>query len=96
MVFVDSACSSNRATNPKAGMELISDQYPKYNISEAFTLQGTATSQRAELHAVYRASEVIRQQVMPQRKLEVNAAAKNRDAGGIRDLVHIRLIVATD
>lgn len=96
MVFVDGACSSNGATNVKGGIGVYFGSASKYNVSEAFTLQGTATSLRAELHAAARALELVRQEVMPQRKLAIEAAARGRDAEGIRDLARTRLIITTD
>jgi ribonuclease HI len=96
VVFVDGACSSNGAINAKGGIGVHFGSASKYNVSERFDLQGTATNQRVELHAIARALELVREQVMPQRKLEIQAAAKGRDAKAIRDLVHTRLIITTD
>jgi ribonuclease HI len=96
VVFVDGACSSNGAINAKGGIGVHFGSKSKYNLSESFTLQGKATNQRAELHAIARALELVGEQVIPQRQLEIKAAARGRDAEGIRDLVHTRLIIATD
>jgi ribonuclease HI len=96
VVFVDGACSSNGAMDAKGGVGVHFGSASKYNLSEGLTLQGKATNQRAELHAIARALELVREKVMPQRKLEVRAAVSGRDAEGIRDLVHTRLIITTD
>ena len=96
VVFVDGACSSNGTINAQGGIGVHFAPASKHNVSEVFTLQGTATNQRAELHAVARALALVREQVIPQCKLEIEPAARGRDADGIRDLVHTRLIVTTD
>lgn len=96
VVFVDGACSLNGSLNAKGGIGVHFGSASKYNVSEAFDLQGTPTNQRAELYAVARALELVRKQVMPQRKLEVEGAARDRDSDGIRDLVRTRLIITTD
>lgn len=96
MVFVDGSCSSNGTTDARGGIGVYFGSASKYNISESFILQGTATNQRAELHAIARALEVVRKQVMPARKLAIQATARGRDAEGIRDLVGTRVIITTD
>jgi len=52
VVFVDGACSSNGAINAKGGIGVHFGSASKYNVSERFDLQGTATNQRVELHAI--------------------------------------------
>ena len=96
LVFVDGACASNGATDARAGVGIYFGPASKYNLSEAFTLQGVVTNQRAELHAVARAMEIVRHQVIPQRKQIIAAAAPNRDAEDVRDLVKLHLVIVTD
>ncbi len=96
IVFADGACSSNGAINACAGVGIQFMEGSKFNVSEAFTLQGVATNQRAELHAVARALETVRTQVMPERRTHVLNADNRCQPAAFRDVVHLRLIVATD
>ena len=96
LVFVDGACSSNGSVNARAGVGIYFQDGSKFNISEAFTLQGVATNQRAELHAVARALEVVRTQVMPERRTHVSNAEGGHQPAAVRDTKRLRLIVTTD
>ena len=95
-VFVDGACSSNGLPAANAGIGIYFGPDSRYNISEAILGPGTHTNQRAELFAVLRALQEVKSQVMPARQKMLQLEAGKHDKTSIRDVAHLRLIVATD
>ena len=87
VVYTDGACSLNGSVNAAAGIGIYFGPSSPYNRSEVMSLPGEATSQKAELFAVSSALQLVREQIVPARKLMCQ---------GVTDIFQLRLIVATD
>ena len=96
VVFTDGACPSNGTENARAGVGVFFAKNSQYNVSEILPGLNPPTSQKAEILAVVRALELIRERVVPARREFVQAAGLRQSESVIRDITHFRLIVATD
>ena len=95
LVFVDGACSSNGSSDARAGIGIYFGENSRYNLGEAMSQPGPATSQKAELFALARALEKVRLQVASRHR-EMCKAEKGASQAAIRDASRFRLVVATD
>lgn len=97
LVFTDGACSPNSGTAAaRAGLGVFFGPESKFNISERYTESSLHTSQKAELAAVARALEIIRLDVLPERRNMVTSANGGHNPRAVKDVTHPRLVVVTD
>lgn len=96
IVYADGACLMNGTSAARAAIGVHFGQQSKFNISELFNLSGQHSNQRAELHAVARALEVVRTHVLPERRRHTERAKGGHDKRAVRDTMHLRLIITTD
>ncbi len=87
IVRTDGACINNGQPHAKAGIGVYFAPNSQYNISSPARSSSAPTNQKAELHALLRAMQVVRKDIVPARSILVNHN---------RDKKHFRLVLVTD
>lgn len=87
IVRTDGACMNNGQPHAKAGVGVYFAPNSKYNISSPLKNSSAPTNQKAELHALLRAMQVVRKDIVPTRSILVNRNS---------DMKHFRLVLVTD
>ncbi|KAF2239148.1 hypothetical protein EV356DRAFT_572621 [Viridothelium virens] len=96
VVFTDGACPGNGTVDAKAGIGVYFGENSRYSVSEALSGLDPPTSQKAEILAVVRAFEIIRECVLPARYVSVQAAVRGQSKSVIKNITCFRTIIATD
>lgn len=96
VVFVDGFCTDgNRGMDVTAGSSVFFGNNSKFNVSEKVVLGATRlTIQRAELQAVIRALQIVRGQVVPERRRLIKLAHAHETENPIDHVIKFRLVVA--
>ncbi|KAK2630307.1 hypothetical protein QTJ16_001127 [Diplocarpon rosae] len=96
LVFTDGACSNNGNEGARGGLGVFFGPGSRFNLSERVATSGVPTNQKAELEAVARALEAVRNTVIPHRPRTVINSESSYDYRAVCDMTHMRLIIATD
>lgn len=98
IVYTDGSCLNNGANGATCGIGVFFQENSKFNVSVPLFMESgaRAINQKAELHAIICAMQIVRLHVVPERHNHIEQVGVGRGEGAKRNIAGLRLVIATD